>query len=362
MTAVAEKKVAENANAATVEQNAKPDQRARREVMRRPETAFASITAFENAQRMAIALSKSDLVPTQYSENVPNCLLALEMSQRLGMNPLMVMQNMYIVHNRPAWSSQFMIACINGSGHFSPLRYELSGKENTDTRTCVAWAYDLATGERLESPAVSIAMAKKEGWYERNGSKWKTLPELMLRYRTATFFGRTYCPELTMGMNTVEEVHDIGEAVVVEDDPLAPGRHERKRSKKADASLPEPTPEEKEQADERRAELKAQVEEPETQEREPGEDDEPEADHSPEAGNMVAEDGVDPDACADYRELCKAQKRTPRFMEKAIEAAREKHDECGRVKEFCNIDHTDEIQCGLILTEYRRVHDLVKGK
>jgi len=146
-----------------------------------------------------------------------------------------------------------------------------------------------------------------------------------------------------------EEMKEV-EATAV-DDPLSPGRHERKRSKKADASLPEPTPEEKEQ-----------VEESEQREREPGEDDEPEADHSPEAGNMVAEDGVDPDACADYRELCKAQKRTPRFMEKAIEAAREKHDECSRVKEFCNIDHTDEIQCGLILTEYRRVHDLVKGK
>lgn len=186
-----------------------------REIVRRPDTAFSCIAAFEDAQRMAVALSKSDLVPTQYRENMPNCLLALEMSQRLGMNPLMVMQNMYIVHGKPAWSSQFMIACINGSGHFSPLRYDLTGEEGTNSRTCIAWAYDKGTGERLESPAVSIKMAKDEGWYSKNGSKWQTMPELMLRYRAATFFGRTYCPELTMGMHTEEEYRDIGDAVVV---------------------------------------------------------------------------------------------------------------------------------------------------
>lgn len=197
--------------------------------MRRHETAFSSMEAFENAQRMATALSKSDLVPKEYKENLPNCILALEMSQRIGMNPLMIMQNMYIVHGKPSWSGQFMVACINGSGNFSPLRYELSGKEGADSRTCIAWAYDKASGDRLESTPVSIKMAKDEGWYQKNGSKWKTMPELMLRYRSATFFGRTYCPELTMGMQTTDEIKDIGEATVVEDDPLAPGRHSTRR-------------------------------------------------------------------------------------------------------------------------------------
>lgn len=363
MTAVAEKKAEDLVKDSAQEKKEKPAKR-KQEVMRKPDTAFASITAFEDAQRMALALSKSDLVPAQYSGNIPNCLLALEMSQRLGMNPLMVMQNMYVVHGRPAWSSQFMIACINGSGHFSPLRYELSGKEGTDSRTCIAWAYDKGTGERLESPAVSIKMAKEEGWYDRKGSKWQTIPELMLRYRTATFFGRTYCPELTMGMHTVEEIKDVGEAVIVEeDDPLSPGRHERKRTKKAESdALPEPTQEEQEKADQRREEMKAQVEESEKQEREPGEDDDAEPDHSPEAGKKVGEEEFDPDACADYRELCKAQTRTPRFVLRAIEESRTKHEECNRVKEFGHIDHTDEVQCGLILTEYRRIHDIAKGK
>jgi hypothetical protein len=41
------------------------------------------------------------------------------------------------------------------------------------------------------------------------GSKWKTMPELMMRYRAAAFFGRLYAPEITMGMHSVEEVVDI---------------------------------------------------------------------------------------------------------------------------------------------------------
>jgi len=52
-------------------------------------------------------------------------------------------------------------------------------------------------------------MAVDEGWYNRKGSKWKTMPDLMLRYRSASFLGKLYAPECLMGMQTVEELHDI---------------------------------------------------------------------------------------------------------------------------------------------------------
>lgn len=167
-------------------------------------SAFSSIANFESAQRMATLFSKSQLVPEAYRNNIPDCVIALEMASRIGASPLAVVQNLYIVHGRPAWSSQFLISCVNACGKFSPLRYSLSGEPGTDGRSCVAWAED-RTGERLEGPPVSVAIAKAEGWYGRNGSKWQTMPELMLRYRAATFFARTYAPELTMGMHTEEE-------------------------------------------------------------------------------------------------------------------------------------------------------------
>ncbi|WP_151984713.1 recombinase RecT, partial [Acinetobacter radioresistens] len=74
--------------------------------------------------------------------------------------------------------------------------------------TCKAWAIETATGERLESAEISMEMAVKEGWYQKNGSKWQTMPEQMLRYRAASFFGRIYAPEVLMGIRTQEEEQD----------------------------------------------------------------------------------------------------------------------------------------------------------
>ena len=178
------------------------------EIAFQPGEIFMNIKAFEAAQRMVKPLADSDLVPMTFQRKIGNCLIALETAQRIGASPLMVMQNLYIVHGKPAWSSQFLIACINASGKFSPLRYRMVGEKGTDSFGCIAWAKDKKDGEVLEAPEVTIGMAKKEGWFTKNGSKWQTMPELMLRYRSATLFARTYAPELTMGIQTEEEIVD----------------------------------------------------------------------------------------------------------------------------------------------------------
>jgi hypothetical protein len=155
-------------------------------------------------------LASSDLVPAQFKNNIQNVMIALELANRTGSSPMAVMQNLHIIHGRPSWSAQFIIAAMNSCGKFSPLRFELSGAG--DDLACKATAIDLATGEALEGPAVSIEMAKKENWYQKSGSKWPTMPELMLRYRSATFFGRLFAPELLMGMSTSDELQDIQQA------------------------------------------------------------------------------------------------------------------------------------------------------
>ncbi len=170
---------------------------------------FRSTANFTEAWKMAGALAKSQLMPTQYQNKPEDVLIAIEMSQRIGASPFQVLQNLYIVHGKPAWSSQFLIACLNSCGRFSPLHYKMIGEKGTDTYGCIAWAKDLSDGEILESPEVTIAMAKKEGWYSKNGSKWQSMPELMLRDRTATLFARLYAPEITMGMRTDDEIIDV---------------------------------------------------------------------------------------------------------------------------------------------------------
>ncbi len=173
---------------------------------------FDNSASFELMQRAAKLLSSSTLVPKEYQGNLPNAVVALNMAQRLGADPLQVMQNLYVVHGRPAWSSQFLIATFNQSGKFSALRYEFTGQRGTDSWGCRAYATERETGERIEGPEVTINMAKREGWATKSGSKWQTMPELMLRYRAAAFLIRTAAPEIAMGLQTTEELRDTYEA------------------------------------------------------------------------------------------------------------------------------------------------------
>ena len=171
---------------------------------------FQSAEGFALLQRMANMFVSSSLVPKQFQgkDNYGNCVIALNMAQRLGADPLMVMQNLYVVYGTPSWSSKFMIAMFNQCGRYESIHYEETGKKGTDTQGVIAWAKEKSTGEILKGPEVTIGIAKKEGWFDKDGSKWKTMPEQMLRYRAAAWFIRTTAPELSMGLQTVDEVKD----------------------------------------------------------------------------------------------------------------------------------------------------------
>jgi hypothetical protein len=97
---------------------------------------------------------------------------------------------------------------VNSSGRFEPLQFKMDGTEGTGDRSCIAWAKSKDDGTVLEGPKITLAMAKAEGWSTKAGSKWLTMPELMLRYRAAAFFARLYAPDITLGMLTAEEAQD----------------------------------------------------------------------------------------------------------------------------------------------------------
>lgn len=198
------------------------------------ETEFAmtpvgqTVAQFETMQRMAQMYTKSTIVPDTYKNNIGNCVIALDMAMRMGCNPLMCMQNLYIVHGNPAFSSKFLIATINASGRFSPLRYEFKGKEGTPAYGCRCVAYESTDREHREplyGDWITIEMAEKEGWMSKSGSKWKSMPSQMLRYRAAAFWQRVYCPEISMGLITKEEADDIQDAEYEEISSEAPRKH-----------------------------------------------------------------------------------------------------------------------------------------
>lgn len=169
---------------------------------------FSSQVNFEAAQRMAKALSSSALMPEAYRNNIPNCLIAMELASRIGASVMMVAQNLDVIHGRPSWRASFLIACVNNSRRFTPLRFRFQGQEGTQTWGCRAVAKDRESGEECVGALITLKMAADEGWSKKNGSKWLTMSEQMLQYRAAAFWTRVFAPELSLGMHTSDEVQD----------------------------------------------------------------------------------------------------------------------------------------------------------
>lgn len=170
---------------------------------------FGTSDNFIMANQMAKALAQSTIVPKEYQGNVSNALIAIELATRLKTSPLMVMQHLYVVYGRPSWSAQYVIAMINGSGRYDmELQFDEKNDKNGKPYSCMCWTEK--DGRKVTGPTITMDLAKDEKWLDKNGSKWQTMPQIMLRYRAASFFGRMNCPDLMMGMYTREEVYEMG--------------------------------------------------------------------------------------------------------------------------------------------------------
>lgn len=204
-----------------------------------------NVTKFEHANRVASMLAKSDLVPTHFRGKVANCIIALNLADRMQLDPFMVMQKIYVVHGKPGIESQLAIAVFNNSGSYNPITYEEggSGKE----RFCVAVSKNLKTKTIIKSSSVTIKMADDEGWSAPKGnmkSKWVTMPGVMLRYRSAMFLIRQFAPEVIMGMQSKEEIIDVDpkrEVLNVNFEDIKPPSNEDTEEKKE--TKPEEKPE-----------------------------------------------------------------------------------------------------------------------
>jgi hypothetical protein len=176
---------------------------------------FFSAAAIAQLKTITNIFNNSSLVPDNYrgQANFGNCAIVLAMAARMNADPLLCLQNVYVVHGNPALSSKMMIALFNTCGRFGSIHYKETGKKGTDSQGVIAWAKELSTGDILEGPEVTIKVAKDEGWMSKNGTKWKTMPDQMLRYRAASWFIRTTAPELSVGLQTVEEAEDVAQPI-----------------------------------------------------------------------------------------------------------------------------------------------------
>ncbi len=177
-----------------------------------------AVEEFELMQRQAKLFASSPLVPAHISDGgsqkgLANCYIALVLAKQMNENPLVVMQNIYIVHGRAGWSATYMIAKANASGIFKGvIRFKHEG--GAKDRTCTASATLADTGEVVTS-TVGMAMAEAEGWTKN--AKYRSMPDQMLIYRAATFLVRTYCPQVMLGYRTADEIDDLAASGEIHD-------------------------------------------------------------------------------------------------------------------------------------------------
>jgi len=181
---------------------------------------FSDPEAFTQLARVASAFSKTAIVPEAYRGKPEDCMVAIDMANRLGVSPLMVMQNLYVVKGKPSWSGQACTALIQNCGRFRDVRHIYTGTKGSDDRGCYVEAIRISDGETVQGVEVTMSMVKAEGWIAN--TKWKNMPELMLAYRAAAFFARVNCPEALMGLQVEGEMEDMKPEKRVIEDPLAP--------------------------------------------------------------------------------------------------------------------------------------------
>lgn len=193
------------------------DEKERALMLAKETSMWLNVAKFEQCQRIAQMLSKTDFVPAAFRNNVGNCMIAMDLADRMRAHPLMIMQTMYIVHGRPGFEGKLLSALVNNSGRYKdPLEYEWKGEEGKPAWGCRAYATRKSTGKVVKGPWVDWKMVVAEGWNKPKGygdkqqqSKWVTMPELMFMYRAAAYFVNANDSDLKMGMQTVEEIEDV---------------------------------------------------------------------------------------------------------------------------------------------------------
>lgn len=173
---------------------------------------------FGDNYRMATQIAKSDIIPDNYKNKPQNVVIALGMSQKLGLDCFTVMQNLNIVRGKTSWSGSFCKTLIEKCGRFGEIDLEYIGEKGKDNYGCKVVTTRKSDGKKIEGPLVDINMAKAEKW--TTNTKWVTMPELMLGYRAMSFFARVYCPEALNGVYTTEEIEDIQPVKRVVEDVL----------------------------------------------------------------------------------------------------------------------------------------------
>jgi hypothetical protein len=156
-------------------------------------------------------LSSSGLLPDHFQKYPAAVYTCVGIARSIGEDPVQLMQACYFVGGKMGLSSAYLLARLRRSGVIrGTVRYLIEGQG--DTLSVRATVIDAETGDEIVGPAATMEMAKADGWTKN--TKYKTMPEIMLRNRALSFLVRYQYPDATAGLPTADELQDVQAAKV----------------------------------------------------------------------------------------------------------------------------------------------------
>jgi hypothetical protein len=161
-------------------------------------------TTIGEAMEVAKLMASSNFVPPHLRGRAGDCLAVVMQATRWSMEPFAVANKTYFVNDRMAYEAQLVIAVINTRAQLKG-RLEFSYEGDGNNLICTV-SGTLRGDDRPKIVEQEISMITT-----RNSPLWKQAPRQQLGYYTARLWARLHCPEVLLGVYTVDELQDGGQ-------------------------------------------------------------------------------------------------------------------------------------------------------
>jgi hypothetical protein len=165
---------------------------------------YMQTSLFEQVQRAALMLSRSNLVPAHLrgEDKVADCFLVIEQAMRWRMSPFAVARNTYVLSGNLGYSGSLIGAAVNASPRVAgSLNYIYSGKQGTRERRVIVRGTLKGESEPREVEGTV------ENWAT---PQWKAADyDQRLSYRGAREWARRHMPEVILGVYAEDELEQI---------------------------------------------------------------------------------------------------------------------------------------------------------
>lgn len=170
--------------------------------------------AMSAAHKLGTALAGTDMVPQDYKGKPDNATAAILYGAEVGLSAIQSLQQIFIVHGKPAMYGRTMAALVMKAGH------EISEVEAT--QDSVTWQGRRRDNGREFTAQWTLARAELAG-YTKN-AKYKTNPIEMLRAKAQTEVCRTLFPDVLLGMAHSVEDLELERVQVISERSVPPKR------------------------------------------------------------------------------------------------------------------------------------------